>query len=378
MFENDGSLSLSAILGPIMGRIVYSGVATNDLVQVLRNVEQKPIINAMSLAANWMDEWRRFAEKYIGMAESAERNGCLNTAESLYHLAAVCYRGGSLINSGSLDAKAAIHCDCADTYRRFIDVVDKGIQPVSIPFNSHLLPAYLHLPKGEGPFPAAVMFGGVGGCKEELHGLGRAHTQRGIAVLAVDLPGLGESLLRNHLPWRLDNIFTAIDNAIAWLKTQPQIDAQCLGVYGLCLGGGMAYKYAALKKNANFCTSMFPMLLSQEVIDNSPSWAKMSEWFAFFCGNAPNRVFEDEMMVTDDLAIDCPYQLVHGRYDNWTRLEQAMSLYNRAHAKKDILIVEEGPVYESGHMTTHSVPVVDQYHWVVPVAADGLRALLND
>lgn len=376
MFENDGSLSLTAILGPIMGRIVYSGVATNDLVQVIRNVEKKPLLNAMSLAANWMDEWRAFASKYSAMAEAAEADGSPHTAEPLYRLAAVCYRAGSLINSGTIEAKAAIHGDCADAYRRFVTVIDKGIAPVSIPYESHELPAYLHLPDGEGPFPAAVMFGGVGGCKEELHGLGRAHALRGIATLAVDLPGLGESLLRHHLRWRLGNIVTAISNSIAHLKIHPKIDSERIGVYGLCLGGAMAYKYTALRNDAAFCTSMFPMLLTQEVIDNSPSWSKMSDWFAFFCGNAPNNVFEEEMFVTEDLKVQCPYFLVHGYYDNWTKLETAMAIYNRATNKKDALIIEEPPVYESGHMTTHSVPVVDQYHWVVPVAADRQRALI--
>ena len=277
MFQNDGSMSLATILGPIMGRIVYSGVATNDLVQVIRNVEAKPLLNAASLASNWMDEWRRFAEKYSGMAEEAEKNGCIDTAASLNYMAAVCYRGGSLINSGSIDAKATIHCDCADTYRRFITLWKKNapeisIEPVSVPYEAHGLPAYLHLPKGNGPFPAAVMFGGVGGCKEELHGLGQAHAQRGIAVLTADLPGLGESLMRHQLPWRLENLITGIGNAIEWLKTHPKIDADWVGVYGLCLGGGMAYQYAARKKDAAFCTSMFPMLINQEVIDNQPAW----------------------------------------------------------------------------------------------------------
>ena len=54
MFKNDGSMSLATLPGPILGRIVYSGVATNDLVQVIRNVEANPIANATSLAQNWM------------------------------------------------------------------------------------------------------------------------------------------------------------------------------------------------------------------------------------------------------------------------------------------------------------------------------------
>lgn len=103
----------------------------------------------------------------------------------------------------------------------------------------------------------------------------------------------------------------------------------------------------------------------------------MSDWFSFFCGGASNKDFEDENTLGENLSIDSPYLLVHGRHDNWTRLPLAMSLYHRAAGKKDAFIIEEQPVYESGHMTTHSVPVVDQYHWVVPVAADKQKSLLT-
>jgi dienelactone hydrolase len=377
MFANDGSLSLLSILGPIMGRIVYAGVATNDLVRVIRDVEGKPLINARELARNWMGEWSGVATKYLQLGEEAEERGCLKTAESLYYLAAVSFRAGSLINSGSIEAKAEIHGNCARAYRRFVGVQGRRIEPVAIPFEGKALPAFLHLPEGEGPFPAAVMFGGVGGCKEELHGLGVALADRGIAVLAADLPGLGEALLTHHLPWRLANLMGSIGNSAAFLRSRPDIRADRVGVFGLCLGGAMAYKYAALTNDAAFCTSMFPMLLSRELIDNSPAWMKMSEWFAFFCGNAPNEVFENEMMVTDDLVIRCPYLLVHGRHDNWTPLERAMKLYDRATDKKDIMVIEEKPVYESGHLTTHSIPVAEQYHWVMPVASDKQRALIG-
>ena len=223
------------------------------------------------------------------------------------------------------------------------------------------------------------MFGGVGGCKEEVHGLSASFADRGIAVLAVDLPGLGESLLVHHYRWRLDTVTRAMDNSIEYLKTRDEVQPDKIGVYGLCLGGGMAYKYTALHpENVAYLATMFPMLLNPEAIANTPPWMKTSEWFSFFSGDAPNQIFEQEMSVGDDLIVQCPYLLIHGRHDNWTPLERAMELYQQAIGKKDVLVIEEEAVHESGHATTHTIPVADQFHWAMPVTADRFKALIGD
>ena len=56
------------------------------------------------------------------------------------------------------------------------------------------MPAYLSVPTtGKGPFPLLILLNGATTCKEELMLWSPPLVQAGVAVLAVDWPGTGES-----------------------------------------------------------------------------------------------------------------------------------------------------------------------------------------
>jgi uncharacterized protein len=117
----------------------------------------------------------------------------------------------------------------------------------------------LSLPNGKGPFPAIVLIAGTGhnGRDEDVWGhkvflvLADALTRNGIAVLRYDKRGEGGSTGDFDAATTAD--FTSdAEAAVAWLKTQPPIDASRIGVLGHSEGGIIAPAVAAWDKSVAF------------------------------------------------------------------------------------------------------------------------------
>jgi pimeloyl-ACP methyl ester carboxylesterase len=117
----------------------------------------------------------------------------------------------------------------------------------------------LSVPNGKGPFPAVVLISGTGHNTrdEDVWGhkvfvvLADALSRRGFAVLRYDKRGVGDSSGDYDSATTAD--FTSdAEAAIAWLKRQPQIDANRIGVLGHSEGGIIAPAVAAADKSVAF------------------------------------------------------------------------------------------------------------------------------
>jgi alpha-beta hydrolase superfamily lysophospholipase len=103
----------------------------------------------------------------------------------------------------------------------------------------------LFLPGGQGPFPALVVSHGYMDFKENYFELCEHLAQRGIASLAVDMHGHGESGgERYHI--HLDEWVADVRAALDALQAHPSIAPESLGAFGLS-SGGTAVLETALK-----------------------------------------------------------------------------------------------------------------------------------
>lgn len=104
----------------------------------------------------------------------------------------------------------------------------------------------LYLPASDGPHPAVVVVGPMTSVKEQVTGVyASALATRGLAALAFDPRHFGESggqprQYEHHEAKTLDTVL-----ALEWLATCPQVDAERLGLAGVCLGCGYAAHAAA-------------------------------------------------------------------------------------------------------------------------------------
>jgi uncharacterized protein len=106
----------------------------------------------------------------------------------------------------------------------------------------------LHRPADPGRFPAVVVAGPMTSVKEQVTGVyAAALAKRGIAALAIDHRGYGESggepRQYEHSGRKIADIGAALDALIAF----EGIDADRLGLAGVCLGCGYA-SWAAIER----------------------------------------------------------------------------------------------------------------------------------
>src|ERR1700691_5589242 len=127
------------------------------------------------------------------------------------------------------------------------------------PAGRNQLAGTLSVPNGKGPFPAVVLISGTGHNTrdEDVWGhkiflvLADALNRKGIAVLRYDKRGVGGSSGDYDAATTVD--FTSdAQAAVAWLKTQPEIDANRIGVLGHSEGGIIAPAIAAADKSLAF------------------------------------------------------------------------------------------------------------------------------
>jgi len=117
----------------------------------------------------------------------------------------------------------------------------------------------LSVPNGEGPFPAVLLISGTGQNTrdEDVWGhkvfliLADALNRKAVAVLRYDKRGVGGSSGDYDAATTAD--FTSdAEAAVVWLKTQPRIDANRIGVLGHSEGGIIAPAVAATDKTVAF------------------------------------------------------------------------------------------------------------------------------
>ncbi len=114
----------------------------------------------------------------------------------------------------------------------------------------------LHLPDASRfapPYPAVVICHGIGSCKESHSAFADFLAHHGLAALAFDLRGHGESegQLDDHV---LDDITAALD----WLSRRPEIDRSRLGLRGSSMGAMLALHAAVRDPRVRAVTAIAP------------------------------------------------------------------------------------------------------------------------
>jgi len=138
-----------------------------------------------------------------------------------------------------------------DKYVRVVSEADSPVQPTYVKSKDGLyVAAAIRKPKGDGPFPAIVLFHGAPGGRgmEQLGGWARGATggpvwerflQEGFVVAVADYRG-GDWSTAN-VPSSGGNA-TAIDDGLAvidFVKALPYVDGSRVSLYGVSLGGNL-------------------------------------------------------------------------------------------------------------------------------------------
>ena len=126
---------------------------------------------------------------------------------------------------------------------------DPPLQRVSVPFDNGELAFYVARPAGVERAPVVLMWGGIDTWKEEMYDrLGGLFRSKGLALLLVDMPGVGESPILAGTD--AERQWTPVFD---WLAGQNDLDADRCAAVGASFGGYWAMKLAYTHRDRLRC-----------------------------------------------------------------------------------------------------------------------------
>jgi dienelactone hydrolase len=366
------SWSIRTLLNPVVARLLIFGVNPFDLERVLRAIEETPLRNARQLEALWLERWEGLARGWEQRRQMGPSMSSRRTRLAMGLEASACRLAQFLINPGDLERRRAIYEQFVDTYRDAVKHFEPCVESLQIELDGDSkLAAVLHLPPGATPHPVVAVYAGLGSCKEEMNTLARLLVERGVAAIVPDMPGNGESLFVYGVSCGSKELTRAFAAVADFVEGEPRLDATRFGAVGLCMGGGYAYRACSEERRYRYCATLFPLFIDLVDATSTPAWMKSGPWYDLQSGNKDASTFLAEVGWRDEFAVDCPFFMAHSRHDNWMPLERAMALYEKAPpSTRELVLVEDEPVYAAGEAALHTMPVGEQLGWVGPVMAD--------
>jgi dienelactone hydrolase len=190
-----------------------------------------------------------------------------------------------------------------------------------------------------------IHFDGFDGLKESIYrGSAEEFRRRGISLLVVDHPGVGEAL-------RLRNMTTGSDTEVPakacvdYLETRPEVDKNRIGIVALSLGGYYAPRAAAFEKRLKCCVAWGAIwdwgeLVQKRIVGKGgelsvPDWVDQLLW-VLGKSSVEEAVAFAKQFTLEGVAdkITCPLLVIHGENDRQIPV---------AHAEKTISAAVNSP-----------------------------------
>ncbi len=298
--------------GIILPRMIANGLDIGEIEETLEGIKTTD---------EWLPTWGRVGEKHAGFAEEALAADHRLTAGETFRRASLCYHYGQFLSFEANDEKRGAQERKIDLYSRSLPLGDPPIERVAIPFEGIELPAYLRLPRTDGKHPCAIFIEGTDSSKEETYNIGNEFLKRGMATLAFDGPGQGETW---YVMKMRPDYERAAEAVIDFLTSRPEVDASRIGVVGRSFGGHLAPRAAAHDSRLRACVSMGGYFDTTFYNWDEPLRRIR---FQFICG-AEN--LEETQAVAEQFTLSgraekirCPVLVVYGEEDGTVPKEQA-------------------------------------------------------
>lgn len=257
---------------------------------------------------------------------------------------------------GAAPAPKAVRGAAAPEGASRIDVRDNGLN------------AILYRPAGNTPAAALIVLGGSEGGLQAASGVGVGFVKQGYAVLSLAY------FMDEGLPQSLENIpLEYFDKAVDWLKAQPGIDRDNIGIIGGSRGSEAALLVAARRPDIKAVAAFAPSgivwqgLNFQNPMNMGPAWTADGKALPFVAPNGmlyrPNAamkpMFDHAIGEADTRAdtnipvenIKGPILLVSGKADAlWPSYDMGERIVARLKDKKFRYPVQHLSYENAGHM----------------------------
>ena len=194
---------------------------------------------------NWSYEWsqqasahQNLAERFVKADQKAKSQDAYYKASQFFSVASYPHLRGDEL---SYQAQERAFNAYRESFKYHPDYILKEIK---VPFQGKQVTCFLHLPNTETFLPVVIVSSGIDSLQCDFYPLfDKALAPAGIAMLTVDLPGVGYS---SHvkLEQNASNLHQAI---IHYLKEVPWVDHDRIGLMGMRFGGNIATRLAFIE-----------------------------------------------------------------------------------------------------------------------------------
>lgn len=286
-------------------RFVANGVDLSDFNATLSRIQTWD---------QWLAEWAKTARDYEDLAHEAETRGRSQTAAEAWRRAALCWHFGKFVFMEDPDRALAAQRRLAEDYQKGMWALEPPAERVTIPYGDIQMAALLRLPIGAQRPPVVIMLPGLDSTKEEIQTTADRFLRRGLATLAVDGPGQGETEALLPIEPAYEHAARAV---MEWITGRDDLDHERAGVFGVSLGGYYAVRAAAFVPGIKAAVDLAGLYSMAEHWDERPPMTRAT--FTRRSGaadEAEGRVRAQAMTLAGATQhVRCPLLIVHGTRD---------------------------------------------------------------
>jgi 2,6-dihydroxypseudooxynicotine hydrolase len=337
-------------------RFVANGVDYNDVQRIVAGLDRWD---------GWCRAWSECGGAHARLGEEAEARGCYASAAQHYVQAAITYHFGKFLFVERPDELRAAHEHAVRLYQQALPYLDPPGERVTIPYeDGGTMPGILRKPSHIARPPVVILIPGLDSVKEELHNYGQDFLARGLAVLAIDGPGQGETGFR--YPLRHD-YEVPVRYAIDYLTARPDLDASRVGLMGVSLGGYFAPRAAAFEPRVRAAIGVSGAYNLADSFDQRPVLTRAA--FVHRLGVADEAAAREQLRRFDLSGamgrITCPLLVIAGGRDRLVAPDDGARMVAEATGQAELWL------FEDGNHVCNNIPY--KYR---PQQADWMRARL--
>jgi dipeptidyl aminopeptidase/acylaminoacyl peptidase len=231
-----------------------------------------------------------------------------------WNRAAVCYHFAKFVFVEDVAQMRVAHMKAVDCRNRALPYLQPAGERVSIPYAGTNFRGILRKPTGVENPPLVIMCMGLDSAKEETDTYEQPFLARGMATLAFDGPGQGES--EYELGIRGD-YEVAVRAVVDWVEKRNDLETKRIGLWGVSMGGYYAPRAAAFEPRVKACISL------SGPFDWAANWSALNELTReTFRVRARQKNQDDARRFAESLTlqgcahqITCPLFIVAGKQD---------------------------------------------------------------
>ena len=320
------------ILAHMTPRYLATGVDPSDLEKLAGRIQHWD---------DWCRMWCEEGERHEKLAIEAGKVGHKVTAAEANLRASIYYHYAKHLFAHDPDQYRAAHERMLACYHAAGPAIDPPVERVAIPFENTHMVGYLRRPHGSRRPPVAIILPGLDACKEELHAWCEAFVRRGIATLAIDGPGQGETAFRLPITNQWGKVIGA---AIDALSTRAEVDGQRVAVVGQSLGALYAPLAAAFEPRISACVSNCGPFDFGAILPSMPTASQETFRVRSYAKSLRDAYEIARGLTLEGVAekITCPLLVVFGAGDKLIPLSEGQRLARAASGPTDLVVFEEG------------------------------------